>query len=358
MQLSTLLGSEVILCSIIIAFVSYTEIDWSTYMQQVDLVLNGELDYYRIAGETGPLVYPAGHVYIFSILKYVTSGNVLYGQIVFALLYVACLYLVFKSYQAAKVPAWVFIACCLSRRLHSIFVLRLFNDCFCVFFCHLSFHFLLKRDWNIACIIYSIAVSVKMNAFLFAPGLLFILSNKLGFTRAIHTIVIYCGLPQLLLGLPFLIANPIAYIHRSFELSRVFQQYWSVNLKFLPEDVFLSKATALFLLALTILTWSIFYWKFWRKLKLGDPANVLYVLYTSQFVGVVFSRTLHYQFYSWYFWTLPGLVHWAKLPGGFGWLLIIIIELAFNSFPSTAVSSLALQFAHVILLVGLLRGKI
>lgn len=41
--------------------------------------------------------------------------------------------------------------------------------------------------------------------------------------------------------------------------------------------------------------------------------EVVYIMFTSNFVGVVFARSLHYQFYVWYFHTLPLLVHWTKL---------------------------------------------
>jgi alpha-1,3-mannosyltransferase len=34
-----------------------TEIDWSTYMQQVACFANGTLDYTQIKGDTGPIVY-------------------------------------------------------------------------------------------------------------------------------------------------------------------------------------------------------------------------------------------------------------------------------------------------------------
>lgn len=54
---------------------------------------------------------------------------------------------------------------------------------------------------------------------------------------------------QMLLGAPFLLHNAGAYISRAFEMSRVFQHVWSVNLKFLPEPVFQSKGVAAFLLA-------------------------------------------------------------------------------------------------------------
>ena len=39
----------------------YTEIDWVAYMQEVGGVISGERDYSLLKGNTGPLVYPAGH---------------------------------------------------------------------------------------------------------------------------------------------------------------------------------------------------------------------------------------------------------------------------------------------------------
>ena len=38
-----------------------TEIDWDTYMKQVKIYIEGERDYTKISGPTGPLVY-AGHL--------------------------------------------------------------------------------------------------------------------------------------------------------------------------------------------------------------------------------------------------------------------------------------------------------
>ena len=50
-----------------------------------------------------------------------------------------------------------------------------------------------------------------------------------------------CMLLKLILGAPFLISHPVAYMHRSFDLGRQFFQIWTVNWKFLPEEVFLSR---------------------------------------------------------------------------------------------------------------------
>lgn len=50
-----------------------TEIDWKAYMDEVGGFLQGQLDYTQLKGDTGPLVYPAGFVYVFSLLYGVTD---------------------------------------------------------------------------------------------------------------------------------------------------------------------------------------------------------------------------------------------------------------------------------------------
>jgi alpha-1,3-mannosyltransferase len=42
-------------------------------MQQVETFKAGERDYLKIRGDTGPLVYPAGFVYLFSLLHSLTN---------------------------------------------------------------------------------------------------------------------------------------------------------------------------------------------------------------------------------------------------------------------------------------------
>lgn len=139
-------------------------------------VVQGELDYKKLAGDTGPLVYPAGFVYIFSWLRSVTQEQVFPAQIFFAVLYIATQLVVFKLYiDAASLPPWTLLLLCISRRMHSIFVLRLFNDCWAMFFAYLATVALQQKRWALAVFIYSLAVSVKMNALLFAPGVLAVL---------------------------------------------------------------------------------------------------------------------------------------------------------------------------------------
>ena len=74
-------------------------------MQQIDIYTKGERNYYNIKGDTGPLVYPGLHVYIYRLLYALTSHgeNVFAGQIVFAFLYLITLAVVMSCYRLAKV---------------------------------------------------------------------------------------------------------------------------------------------------------------------------------------------------------------------------------------------------------------
>lgn len=74
-------------------------------MEQVAMFLAGERDYTLIKGGTGPLVYPAAHVYIYSALYYITDSgrNILLAQIIFVGVYLASLSVVMACYRLAKV---------------------------------------------------------------------------------------------------------------------------------------------------------------------------------------------------------------------------------------------------------------
>ncbi len=73
------------------------------------LCLQGERDYTKLQGQTGPLVYPAGFVYIFAFLHRITGGgNIAAGQAVFAVIYLLTQAVVLWLYIKAQV-----CECCL-----------------------------------------------------------------------------------------------------------------------------------------------------------------------------------------------------------------------------------------------------
>ena len=69
----------------------------------------------------------------------------------------------------------------------------------------------------------------------------------------------------MLLGLPFLLHNPLGYVVRSFDLSRQFFHKWTVNWRFLPEEIFLDRRLHFALLCLHLLVLLIFATKKWKR---------------------------------------------------------------------------------------------
>ena len=96
------------------------------------------------------------------------------------------------------------------------------------------------------------------------------------------------------------------------------------------------------------------------NLKL-TPEYVIYTMFVSNFVGIAFARTLHYQFYCWYYLSLPMMhcmtigstakILQASLHVATSILAIFSIEAVFNVFPATWLSSMVLQLSHAFLLI-------
>ena len=86
--------------------------------------------------------------------------------------------------------------------------------------------------WSLGCFLFSLAVSVKMNVLLFAPGLLLLLLQvSRNLQQVVYRLLVFCALPQLILGAPFLLTHPVSYLRKAFELDRVFFYKWTVNWK-------------------------------------------------------------------------------------------------------------------------------
>lgn len=397
--LCTALLVDLFLAGVTLHFVPYTEIDWKAYMQEVSGVLqDGEMDYSNLRGDTGPLVYPAGFVYLYSLLFYSTDRGESIGraQLVFAVLHAATLgcamYIYWLYYCDRKTdgrppfPLWSIVLLLCSRRVMSLFVLRLFNDGIQSLFMYLSIILFATNRWSSGCLVYSASVSVKMNALLYAPAVAVLLCQALGPMSAFLYIVGLCGGFQLLVGFPFLVHAPVAYISKAFEFSRVFEFKWSVNGAFMSEANFLDRRLSLFLLTchlLTLVAFGHFHWTNFaegglrtlfdglmppfelrgraRPLlhkkqdhpRLLRPSHVIRTMFACNLVGIVFARTLHYQFYLWYFHTLPILAFISNTPTVLSLLVLATIELVFNVYPPQASAAAALAVCHIILLGGL-----
>ncbi|CAI9104914.1 OLC1v1003704C1 [Oldenlandia corymbosa var. corymbosa] len=378
-----LLLADAAIVALIIAYIPYTKIDWDAYMSQVSGFLEGERDYGNLKGDTGPLVYPAGFLYVYSAIQYVTGGQVFPAQILFGILYIVNLGIVLAIYvKTNAVPWWALSLLSLSKRVHSIFVLRLFNDCFAMTFLHAALLLLLQQKWHLGLIIFSAAVSIKMNVLLYAPPLLIIMLQAMDVFGVISALA-GAALVQILLGLPFLLTHPMAYLSNAFNLGRVFIHFWSVNFKFVPEEIFVSRQFAIALLVAHLgLLIAFAHFKWCRqvgglpsllRLRISDLCSfssrkfysisstlksirteyIATTMFVGNFIGIICARSLHYQFYSWYFYSLPYLLWKTSFPTFIRLILFAVVELCWNVYPSNIYSSGLLLAAHLVILGGL-----
>ncbi|GMI45030.1 hypothetical protein TrCOL_g9337 [Triparma columacea] len=415
--LALVLFLESLLSYVILTKVPYTEIDWVAYMSEVSGYVHGERNYYNLSGATGPLVYPAGFLYVYEWMRWYAGGDgrdVRKAQWVFVGVYITNRVIVAGIYKKAMVDGrkgrdlavgkWKYlislVLLTLSKRVHSLYSLRLFNDCITVLLMNLAILIFISPSVpfrnHVASLVYSLSVSVKMNSLLYAPAVLLLYLQSSSVASTIASLSICAGV-QLALGYPFLSTFPVPYLRKAFELDRVFFYKWTVNLKFLPEAVFLSKPLSLLLLAAHVasiiylissfLTLAKSQSKPLRNLLVRplsppppsstpNPQYVCYLLWSTHFLGIAFARTLHYQFYAWYFDSLPLLTmvaigqpfvsflsrssfpspHPIVSYGATSLLVMGMVEYAFNVYPASKTSSGILQAAHGGLVVAVLIG--
>ncbi|KAL8633924.1 hypothetical protein Q9189_000436 [Teloschistes chrysophthalmus] len=359
-----------------------TEIDWEAYMQQASQYLNGERDYTMIKGGTGPLVYPAVHVAIYSLLYKVTEEgkNILLAQAAFTWLYLAILMLVMGCYRKTKAPPYLFPLLVLSKRLHSIFLLRLFNDCFAVGFLFVAIYAYQHRIFTVGSVAYSLGVGTKMSLLLAGPAIGIILLQALPLRRALSSAFLITQV-QFVVATPFLPVNARGYLSRAFEFSRQFLYKWTVNWRFVDEKIFLSREFAMGLVTANLCLLSLFFATRWLKPSgqsvqgfvsaLWNPpsppiqqqtslrVNPSYVMTTilgAMGIGLLCARSLHYQFYAYIAWATPFLLWKAKLHPIAIYAVWAAQEWAWNVYPSTKASSMVVVGCLFIQVLGVWWG--
>lgn len=169
--------------------------------------------------------YPALHLYIYTLLSRLPStpswplalafpaklhGHLL-PQLLFLVLYLGQLGLMAAIYRNARVPQLALVPLVLSKRAHSVYMLRLFGDCWAVALVSVAVLLWQKGRWNTGSVVYrcepssspltgcacsgqsadhirvspppvppSLALGVKMNILLYLPGLLLLYWKAVG----------------------------------------------------------------------------------------------------------------------------------------------------------------------------------
>ena len=91
-------------------------------------LVHGVYNYSLLRGETGPLVYPGGFVYLYGAIRWLThaGSDVRPAQLAMAACYVTTLGACIACHAIARprgVPPWALLLVSVSLRLHSIYVL-------------------------------------------------------------------------------------------------------------------------------------------------------------------------------------------------------------------------------------------
>ena len=286
----------------------------------------------------------------------------------------------------------------LSKRLHSIFLLRLFNDCFAVGALFVAVYAYQRRMWTVGSLAYSWGVGVKMSLLLALPAMGVVLLQALGWQRALRQALLMgqlqvsivhsssscarlTGGVQVVIALPFLPTNALGYLSRSFELTRQFLYRWTVNWRFVGEDVFLSQGFSVVLLSTHAVLLVLFLSTRWIKptgLPLPvfirtvlqspplsirrqisrhiTPSFILTTILSANAIGMLCARSLHYQFFAYIACATPFLLWKAGLHPVLLYAVWTAQELAWNVYPSTNLSSTVVVACLAVQVIGVWWG--
>ena len=189
---------------------------------------------------------------------------------------------------------------------------------------------------------------------------------------------------QLALAFPFVKTNAMSYLSRAFDFSRQFLFKWTVNWRFIGEQVFSSKEFSTTLLIGHVTVLAIFALTRWLKpasrsmmdmIKkvanfsepLGDiqqetarrvaPQFVMTTILTANVIGMLFARSLHYQFYAYLAWSTPFLLWKSGMHPFLQYGVWLAQEWAWNVFPSTGLSSQVVVGTMVITIISVWVGS-
>ena len=185
-----------------------------------------------------------------------------------------------------------------------------------------------------------------------------------------------------MIGLPFMVhGHARSYLFRAFQLSRQFLYKWTVNWRMIPEDLFLSRGFSYLLLAFHLVTVTLFLNSRWLKPSNNDiphflrqyrhilpgnredqimrrvtPMFVMESMLGSMAIGLLFARSLHYQFFAYLGWASPFLLWRSGLRPELTYLVWGAQELAWLVYPSTMISSSVVVVCLALQVVGIWVG--
>ena len=327
---------------------SYWDMDYSSYREQAQQYLDGELNYKYIIGNRGQWYYPALHLYTYALIHQVTD-NYMYPLpailTVTAVHIFVCVFAV-KIYQEAfgkdSKNVLLVLLWCLSTKPTINVTRYAFSDDFNVLFTYIGIYLFQKHQNLLGSIFIAIGLGYKMNVMMYLPALLLIVALSSGVIRAtLYFIMVF--ILQEVWALEFNLAYPYEYNTYAFNLAKGFK--WETSriylwIKYENKRFYRTIFYSVFLMILILLTCLYFLIVRWapllhknrkfsmkllcQKISLWpiqicpdfekqDPYFIAEAFFLCNFAGIVWARSLHQQFLIWYWFSIPFIMYTSLL---------------------------------------------
>ena len=185
----------------------------------------------------GPVAYPGGAVYVYTLINLISGRNVTwaFGQYMHIIIDVFRTWLLVKVYKLAygkklmkENNLYIFALMLMQSKYKFCSVIFNFNDSIVQLVALISIYFHLKSNQWLAIFFMGFASSIKFSAFLYIPGGMLVSAFEYGIFSA-FTYLIGIFAVQFLFGLEFMLKNAKGYFLMAYDFDRKFAQSESIN---------------------------------------------------------------------------------------------------------------------------------
>lgn len=315
---------------------TYQDDDFYSYLEQAEFIKDGIMDYSKITGRSGPIAYPAlsSYLHVFMLNKYLTNDMQYYmpARIICSVSHLITMYFLVKIYQLAfkDKPGYANLVLVLCFSFISIQASadKIFNDTYTTMFCVIAIFLYQRHQHVLGTLTMSIALGVKMNPIMHIPAIYLITSRSRGIIVGTLHIVAIIGL-QYVYAYPF-IDTPEkfeSYVDRAFNIGRTYGHGHNFHWRFLLPVImatFVFNFTLLLIQAGLLLYFLLNKWMKFRdsfrelsiwplrilpKFQKQEPFYVAEVFFVCNFIGMVCSRGVFFQYVIWFWFSYPFMLY-------------------------------------------------
>eukprot|EP00127_Corallochytrium_limacisporum_P005316 Clim_evm47s202 gene=Clim_evmTU47s202 len=316
---------------------------WDKNMSQVVSVIGGEYNYERIGRDDSPIGYPAGHIYLFWLLDYIGGGpeNMFASQIFFALVSVATWWLIAQIHSEffqetidrksqvqkghAEAAHFLYLLAPTARLL---LVTRCSPDGIAMLLVYAALYlYAVKRQWIAGTVAYALSASIRSSALADAPALIIMLWRSLPERHALMHIGIIAAI-HLLLGWPFLVANPWAYLQQGYSMVGG-PEATHHPVPGIPREVMALGAHV----GHVVMLYAFAIKKQWTNKRVPRSKEMVTMLINCNMIGAMWQQHLVRSRYLRYFHTMPFVLVLANFDGWSMFVVGLVLECGWFSMP-------------------------